>query len=86
MYALTSRVDKGNLRETFFLNQISNIYPTYMPPKGDFLIDNTFLFDVGGKSKTFDQIKDVPNSYLAIDDVEYGHKKRIPLWMFGLLY
>lgn len=86
MYALTSRVDKGNLRETFFLNQISNIYPTYMPPKGDFLIDNTFLFEVGGKSKTFDQIKDVPNSYLAIDDVEYGHKKRIPLWMFGLLY
>lgn len=86
MYALTSRVDKGNLRETFFLNQISNIYPTYMPPKGDFLIDNTYLFEVGGKSKTFDQIKDVPNSYLAIDDVEYGHKKRIPLWMFGLLY
>ena len=86
MYALTSRVDKGNLRETFFLNQISNIYPTYMPPKGDFLIDNTYLFEVGGKSKTFDQIKDVPNSYLAIDDVEYGHKERIPLWMFGLLY
>lgn len=86
MYALTSRVDKGNLRETFFLNQISNIYPTYMSPKGDFLIDNTYLFEVGGKSKTFDQIKDVPNSYLAIDDVEYGHKKRIPLWMFGLLY
>lgn len=86
MYALTSRVDKGNLRETFFLNQISNIYPTYMPPKGDFLIDNTYLFEVGGKSKTFDQIKDVPNSYLAIDDIEYGHKKRIPLWMFGLLY
>ena len=57
-----------------------------MPPKGDFLIDNTYLFEVGGKSKTFDQIKDVPNSYLAIDDVEYGHKERIPLWMFGLLY
>ena len=86
MYALTSRVDKGNLRETFFLNQISNIYPTYMSPKGDFLIDTTYLFEVGGKSKTFDKIKDVPNSYLAIDDVEYGHKKRIPLWMFGLLY
>ncbi|MDE6822300.1 MAG: AAA family ATPase [Bacteroides acidifaciens] len=86
MYALTSRVDKGNLRETFFFNQINSIYPTYMPPKGDFLIDNTYLFEVGGKGKTFDQIKDVPNSYLAIDDVEYGHKNRIPLWMFGLLY
>lgn len=86
MYALTSRVDKGNLRETFFFNQVNSSYSASMPPKGDFLINNTFLFEVGGKSKTFDQIKDVPDSYLAIDGVEFGHKNRIPLWMFGLLY
>lgn len=86
MYALTSKVYKGNLRETFFFNQVNSIHQIYMPPKGDFFIDNIFLFEVGGKSKTFDQIKDIPNSYLAIDDVEYGHKNRVPLWMFGLLY
>lgn len=86
MYALTSRVDKGNLRETFFFNQLDAVYPTYIPHKGDFFVDNKYLFEIGGKGKTFDQIKDVPDSYLAVDDVEYGHKNRIPLWMFGLLY
>ena len=45
-----------------------------------------YLFEVGGKSKTFEQIKDLPNSYLAVDDIEFGHKNRIPLWLFGLLY
>lgn len=39
-----------------------------------------------GKTKTFEQIKDLPDSYLAIDDVEYGTGKRIPLWLFGFLY
>lgn len=57
-----------------------------MPKTGDFLIDGKYLFEVGGKGKTFDQIKDFPDSYLAVDDVECGHKNRIPLWMFGLLY
>lgn len=86
MYALTARVDKGNLRETFFFNQLNAMYTTRMPQKGDFFVDGKYLFEVGGKGKTFDQIKEVPDSYLAVDDVEYGHKNRIPLWMFGLLY
>lgn len=86
MYALTTKVDKGNLRETFFFNQVSVAYSVMMPQKGDFLIDSNYLFEVGGKGKTFEQIKDIPDSYLAVDDVECGHKNRIPLWMFGLLY
>lgn len=86
MYALTARVDKGNLRETFFFNQLNAMYTTRMPQKGDFFVDGKYLFEVGGKGKTFDQIKEVPDSYLAVDDVVYGHKNRIPLWMFGLLY
>ena len=48
--------------------------------------DDEYLFEVGGKRKTFDQIKDVPNSYLAIDDEEVGRENRIPLWLFGFLY
>lgn len=86
MYALTPKVDTGTLRETFFLNQVYPIASVHYPAHGDFLVDGRFLFEVGGKGKTFDQIKDIPNSYLAIDDVEIGHKNRIPLWMFGLLY
>lgn len=86
MYALTTNVDKGNLRETFFLNQTDIVTSVVMPKQGDFLVNGKYLFEVGGKGKTFDQIKDQPDSYLAVDDIELGHKNRIPLWMFGLLY
>jgi predicted AAA+ superfamily ATPase len=86
MYALTPRVDKGNLRETFFYNQTSAVSSVVLPKNCDFFVGGKYLFEVGGKSKTFEQIKDLPDSYLAIDDVEFGHKNRIPLWLFGLLY
>jgi len=56
------------------------------PKNGDFLIEGKHLFEVGGRGKTFDQIADLPDSYLAIDDTEVGHGNRIPLWQFGFLY
>lgn len=86
MAALGTKVDLGNRRETFFNNQLQVIGNATMPVKGDFLIDGKYLFEVGGSGKTFDQIKDEPNSFLAVDDVEIGSGSRIPLWMFGLLY
>lgn len=86
MYALSSRVDIGTVRETFFFNQLREKNEVLMPPKGDFLVDREFLFEVGGRSKTFEQIKDIPNSFLAVDDTEIGHHNRLPLWIFGLLY
>jgi len=57
-----------------------------MPKQGDFLVNGKYLFEVGGAQKTFDQIADIPYSYLAIDDVEVGNGNRIPLWLFGCLY
>lgn len=86
MYALTSQVDTGTLRETFFMNQLSQAHEVHYPSAGDFLVDRKYLFEVGGKGKTFDQIKDIDNSFLAIDNTEIGHKNRIPLWLFGFLY
>lgn len=87
MYSLTEKTDTGTKRETFFLNQIRSAgYPVLYPEQGDFLVDDRYLFEVGGKGKRFTQIKDIPNSFLAIDDEEIGRKNRIPLWMFGLLY
>ena len=86
MYALSPQIDTGTLRETFFMNQLSQGHEVCYPKAGDFLVDRKYLFEVGGKGKTFDQIKDVPDSYLAVDNTEAGHKNRIPLWMFGLLY
>lgn len=86
MYALSSTVNLGTCRETFFANQLSAIGDLTMPEKGDFLLDNRYLFEVGGSSKDFRQIANISDSYLAIDDIEMGHQNRIPLWMFGLLY
>lgn len=86
MYALGHKTDIGTIRETFFLSQTRQVGHVTYPAKGDFLIDGKYLFEVGGPAKTFEQIKDVPNSYLAVDGIECGHGARIPLWMFGLLY
>ena len=87
MYALTENVNTGTKRETFFLNQLRSAGHRVMYPKqGDFSVDGKYLFEVGGKRKSFDQIKDIKNSYLAIDDMEVGRGNKIPLWMFGLLY
>ena len=87
MYALYPEADIGCVRETFFLNQLRSAgYSALYPKQGDFLINHHDLFEVGGKGKTFAQIKDLPDSYLAVDDIEIGSGHRIPLWMFGLLY
>jgi len=86
MYALSASSDIGNIRETFFANQLKQGHEITVPVRGDFLVDDTCTFEVGGKTKTFEQIKEIPDSYLAIDSVEYGTGNRIPLWLFGFLY
>lgn len=86
MYALSPKIEIGTLRETFFIDQCASVGTVQMPPKGDFLVNSKYLFEVGGEGKTFDQIADIPNSYLAVDGIETGYGARIPLWMFGLLY
>ena len=57
-----------------------------MPRQGDFMADGKHIFEVGGSGKTFGQIADLPDSYLAVDGIETGSGARIPLWMFGFLY
>ena len=86
MYALTQHIDTGTLRETFFMNQLSQNHEVNYPTSSDSLVDKKYTFEVGGKGKSFDQIKDLPNSYLAIDNIEIGRKNRIPLWVFGMMY
>ena len=87
MSALVGSPQAGAVRETFFLNQVRAAgHSLVCPPSGDFLVDGKFLFEVGGKGKGFDQIKDVPNSFVVNDDVEVGFGNKIPLWLFGFLY
>lgn len=86
MYAYATNPNIGTVRETFFLSQLAVDHSVTYPAKGDFLVDGKYLFEVGGRKKSFEQIKDMADSYLAVDDTEIGHHNRIPLWMFGLLY
>jgi len=76
----------GIERETFFINQVKHIGHIAFVEKGDFLVNKKYLFEVGGKNKKFSQIKDITNSFLAVDGVEIGEKNKIPLWLFGFLY
>ena len=86
MHALVARPDVGTLREVFFNNQLGVAHVTTCPKRGDFLVDGKWLFEIGGARKTFAQIKDEPDSFLAVDDTEVGRGNRIPLWLFGFLY
>ena len=86
MHVLCPSVDKGNERETFFYSQLYVAHDVKYPQQGDFLVDDRYLFEVGGRKKTYDQIADVANGFLAVDDTEVGHGHRIPLWLFGFIY
>ena len=91
----TKEPNIGNLRETFFINQLDNYYKNkqslndegiYASKQGDFYCEEKYTFEVGGKSKKFKQIKDIPNSYVASDDLEIGIGNKVALWQFGFLY
>ena len=68
------------------MNQLSASHRLTYPKKGDFLVDDRYLFEIGGKGKTFRQIKDIADSFVVNDGVEIGFGNKIPLWLFGFLY
>ena len=77
--------DLGNIRETFFYNQTSTVHAVTSSKYSDFLIDESYVFEIGGPWKSTEHIKGLPNAYLALD-IKGGNQKRIPLWLFGFLY
>lgn len=86
LHALTGDTNIGTIRETFFTNQLSAIGTLSLADHGDYKLDDRILFEIGGSNKKFDQIADIPDSYLAIDNIEVGFRSRIPLYLFGFLY
>jgi predicted AAA+ superfamily ATPase len=81
-FALGNHANIGNIRETFFLNQVSAGHRVSLPSQFDFKVDNNWLVEVGGKNK-----KNIPTcDVVAVDDIEVGFDKKIPLWLFGFLY
>jgi predicted AAA+ superfamily ATPase len=87
MFALQSElINQGTMRETFFQNQVSSQHKVAIPQSGDFIIDDKYTFEIGGKNKTYHQIANLENSFIVSDNIEYGFKNKIPLWLFGFLY
>lgn len=85
-YALSETTpDIGNIRETIFFSLMRVKHMVASSTASDFEIDN-YTFEVGGKNKKHKQIKDIPNSYIVKDDIEYPYLNTIPLWMFGFIY
>ena len=77
--------DIGNLRETFFYNQMRVMNEIISSKESDFVIKE-YTFEIGGKKKGKKQIENVPHGFIVKDDIEYGHGIIIPLWQFGFNY
>jgi predicted AAA+ superfamily ATPase len=86
IYTLASgNPNPGNIRETFFLNQLRIKYDVITSPVADFRIgDHTF--EVGGKNKGLKQIQGLDNAFVVKDGIEQGYLNTIPLWQIGLTY
>ena len=82
---VTHNSNTGNIRETFFLNQLRAKYEVIASPMADFLIGD-YTFEVGGKNKRLKQIQGLDKSFIIKDDIELGYLNTIPLWQFGLTY
>ncbi|MBR6092106.1 MAG: AAA family ATPase [Bacteroidales bacterium] len=79
------KADIGNVRETFFYNQLHVTHDVIASRVSDFSVGD-YTFEIGGRKKGKKQISDVPNGYVVRDEIEYATQQIIPLWMFGLLY
>jgi len=82
----TINPNEGNIRESFFFNQVKALHKVTATIHGDFLVDNRYIFEIGGRNKKYSQIANIANSFVAADDLEIGYKNTIPLWLFGFLY
>jgi predicted AAA+ superfamily ATPase len=87
LFAISSNAPEiGTVRETCFLSMVSEMHRVQLPVSGDFIVDDQYLFEVGGKNKSRRQLNKNPNGYLVYDGIEHGVGAKIPLWLFGFLY
>ncbi len=85
-YAYCDKSMIGTVRETFVASMLQPNHTLVIPKKGDLLVDERYVFEIGGKKKGYKQIKDIPDFYIISDDIEIGSGNKIPLWLFGFLY
>lgn len=75
----------GNIRETFFYNQMRLNNEIIASEKADFVVTD-YTFEIGGKNKQQSQIEKDGKSFIVKDDIEFGYLNVIPLWAFGFNY
>jgi predicted AAA+ superfamily ATPase len=85
LYLSQPIVNIGTLRETFFVNQVSQKHTLGLASKGDFAVNDKYTVEVGGTSKDYKQIANIENNFLALDDLPVGIGNKIPLWLFSFL-
>jgi len=86
MAAFSNLNEIGTVRETFVASMLAPSHKLNEPQAGDLLVDEKYLFEIGGKNKQYKQIADLPDSYVIVDDTETGFGNKIPMWLFGFLY
>lgn len=75
----------GNIRETFFYNQMRVKQEITSSKISDFQTGER-TFEIGGKNKGQKQINGIREGYIVKDDIESGYGNVIPLWHFGMNY
>lgn len=87
MYLLAQDLTNiGNVREAFVVNQLKNNYKVSFSEESDYLVQDKYTIEVGGKNKTSRQIKNLDQAFIASDNIEFGFANKIPLWLFGFVY
>ena len=84
-FAYCNHSEVGTVREVFFMSMFED-NELESSKNGDFIVKDRYTIEVGGKNKSFKQIKDIKNSFVVADDIEVGSGNKIPLWLFGFLY
>ncbi len=81
---LCDKRNTGAIRESFFVSQLHRHAIRYTK-RGDYIVDERYTFEIGGKKKSKKQISTIQDAYVVRDNIETGYDA-IPLWLFGFLY
>lgn len=83
---VNGNIDIGTIRELFFIQSLTGAGKIpYYSKTGDYEVDH-FILEIGGKNKTTQQIKNIPNAFLIKDDIIVSRRREIPLMLIGFLY
>jgi len=83
---LCGDANNGSIRESYFVSQVGLAHQVHFFDRGDFIVNDKFVFEVGGASKTDKQLQNNDYGYVVADNIEIGFDNKIPLWLFGFLY